>query len=427
MHQKKILKQFLKYGNVCTDTRKIIPNAIYFALKGANFNGNLFAKQALEKGCSIAVVDEKVEGMDQRFILVEDVLTSLQDLSKNYRNQFKETIVIGLTGSNGKTTTKELIRDVLRKKYQVFATHGNLNNHIGVPLSLLSVKPTDDFAIIEMGANHLKEIELLSSIAQPDNGLITNIGKAHLEGFGGLEGVAQGKGELFDFLRANNKKAFVNTGLPWLNDLKEGLESIEYKSLAGEYDVQITQSTPTLSFSCVVQGENYQVLTNFTGEYNIHNLVAAMVIGLHFEVNPQDIFDALADYMPQNSRSQITKTEKNTLILDAYNANPTSLENALINLANMEGEKFFVIGDMLEMGNHSEKEHQYILELVAKLDLKGIVVGQHFVTEAKSFNIKSFPTNIEAKFYLKELNLTNHTILIKGSRGIQLEKVIEEF
>jgi len=424
MHEKKILELFLRYKAICTDTRKIIPNAIYFALKGANFNGNIFAKQALESGCSFAIVDEEEYILDHRFIFVKDVLTSLQRLSQNYRSQLDNIIVIGLTGSNGKTTTKELIRDVLRKKFNVFATHGNLNNHIGVPLSLLAIKPIDDFAIIEMGANHVKEIELLSAISQPDFGLITNIGKAHLEGFGGIEGVAKGKAELFDFLRSENKQAFVNIGLPWMKDLKIGLDCIEYKSLGGKYNIRITQSTPTLSFSCLVENKKYSIATNFTGEYNIHNLVAAMVIGLYFEVKPEDIFEALSNYLPENSRSQITITEKNTLILDAYNANPTSLENALINLANMDGKKYFIIGDMLEMGEHSAKEHLYILELIKKLNLEGIVVGEHFIEAAKG-DVLSFENNVSAKVFLQEKRIKNHTILIKGSRGIQLEKVID--
>ncbi len=425
MHDKKILDLFLRYGAVCTDTRKIVPQALYFALKGENFNGNLFAAQALEKGCSVAVVDQEDAVKNEHYILVDDALTTLQNLARNYRLQLKNTTIIGLTGSNGKTTTKELMRDVLKKKYNVFATHGNLNNHIGVPLSLLSIKATDDFAIIEMGANHLEEIKLLSSIAQPDFGLITNIGKAHLEGFGGLEGVAKGKAELFDYLRENDKKAFVNVSLPWMNDLKKGLDSFDYQSLEGKYRIQITQATPTLSFEATVEDKKYEIDTHFTGEYNIHNLVAALVVGLYFEVEHRDIFDALAEYVPENSRSQITKTENNTLILDAYNANPTSLENALINLSNMEGKKYFVIGDMLEMGEHSENEHQHIIKLIQELNLEGIVVGNHFVSAAQGKGIRSFKDNQAAKEFLKTEALKNCTILIKGSRGIQLEKVVE--
>lgn len=425
MEANQLLELFLKQKSVCTDTRKITEGAIYFALKGDNFNGNKFAIQALEDGCSYAVIDELHDEPNDRCIIVKDVLTTLQQLANNYRNHLKNLTVIGLTGSNGKTTTKELIRDVLKMKYQVFATHGNLNNHIGVPLSLLSINPTDEFAIIEMGANHIKEIEFLSDIAQPDFGMITNIGKAHLEGFGGIEGVKKGKSELFEFLKQKNKKAFVNTNIPFVSELVKEIDSIEYNSVGGQYKVSITQKSPTLSFELTVDDEEYVVESNFTGEYNIHNLMAAAKIGLYFEVAIADIVEALSSYVPENSRSQIVKTGKNTLIMDAYNANPTSLENALINLAEMNGEKFFVIGDMLEMGEHSTIEHRQILQLVSDLNLKGIVVGEHFILASLSSNILSFENNIDARQFLLENNINNCTILIKGSRGIRLETVVD--
>lgn len=424
MQSEKILQLFLKYKSVCTDTRKITPNAIYFALKGENFNGNRFANQALEQGCSFAIIDEKEFIVDERTILIEDVLTCLQNLARDYRNYLSNITIIGLTGSNGKTTTKELIRDVLKCKFNVFATHGNLNNHIGVPLSLLSVDEKDEFAIIEMGANHLKEIEFLANIALPDYGLITNIGKAHLEGFGGIEGVKKGKAELFEYLKANDKPAFINENISFVSTLVNGLKVIPYNSVGGEYKVVVTQKTPTLSFELMVKDEKYEIQSNFTGEYNIHNLMAAVKIGLYFEVEIIDIVKALSEYVPENSRSQIQKTKNNTLILDAYNANPTSLENALINLSEMEGATFFVIGDMLELGKHSESEHQSIIQLCEKLKLEGILVGAHFEKVKYSHGFNKYENYIEAKKYLTGSKIRNKTILIKGSRGIKLENVV---
>lgn len=421
---KNLLSIFKEYPLISTDTRAIKKESLFFALKGGNFNGNEFAMKAIELGASYAIIDEEKYQVDDRFILVNDVLESLQNLARDYRNQHRATF-IAITGSNGKTTSKELIREVLLKKYKVYATYGNLNNHIGVPLTLLSVPEDTDIAIVEMGANHQKEIEFLCKIALPDYGLITNIGKAHLEGFGGIEGVKKGKGELFDFIRESSGKVFVNLNTDKIPEMAQGMNRIDYNSEGGKYQIQLGSSNPKLKFSWRDQNKKkFDTRSNLTGSYNIQNMAAAIAIGDHFDVEGADIHKAIEEYEPDNNRSQIEKTDKNTLILDAYNANPSSLEQALINLAKQEDiDKFFIIGDMLEMGDYSMEEHQKILDLATNLGLKGITVGQEFQKVSKQF--LAFESNQDAGQYIESNPIENHLVLIKGSRGIKLETLVK--
>jgi UDP-N-acetylmuramoyl-tripeptide--D-alanyl-D-alanine ligase len=417
--------KYLESHSVCTDTRNIIEGSIFFALKGASFNGNLFAEQALEAGCSWAVVDEPVNPDNDRLILVEDVLNSLQELASYHRSKL-DIPVFGITGSNGKTTTKELLHAALSTKFNTFATKGNLNNHIGVPLSLLCITPEMEFAIIEMGANHQKEIEFLCGIAKPDYGLITNIGEAHLEGFGGIEGVMKGKGELFDYLRSSGGTAFVNDQMEYLPEMVQGLVAISYTTSAEPYNLSITQQTPTLAFTWGVDQTQYEVQSNLTGEYNLHNFAAAIAVSSHFGADATRVSSALADYAPSNHRSQVVEKNGNLLILDSYNANPSSMKEALRNLASMESSrKFFVIGDMLEMGERSTLLHEDILTLSQQLGLEGLTVGKEFGKVASRKALAHFETAEEAGDYLKNYDLKDSAILIKGSRGIQLEKLLQ--
>ncbi len=428
MSDSRVFEAFLKQGNVCTDTRSIIPGAIFFALKGDNFNGNKFAKTALDDGCSLAVIDEKEFALDdENYILVDNCLKALQNLARQYRHHLGIK-VIGLTGSNGKTTTKELCHAVLAKKYNVLATKGNLNNHIGVPLTLLSIKKEHELAIVEMGANHTEEIAQLCEIADPDYGLITNIGKAHLEGFGGIEGIIKGKGELFEYLEKTDGKTFLNTQLPHLNDMASENDTMEYQSEGGVYNICIEQRTPLLNFSWKNRGAKSFVESKLTGDYNIHNMAAAIAIGDFFEVEAHDISEALSSYYPENNRSQLEDTGRNLLIKDAYNANPTSVENALHNLSNMDSYgKFFILGDMLELGDSAKMEHEEIIDLAVSLNLRGILIGPCFKSLETISEYKSFIDTTEAKEHLKVLNLEAKTILIKGSRGIKLEELYKLF
>lgn len=425
MTQKELLEHFLVHRKVCTDTRKIESGAIFFALKGDNFNGNLFAKQALEKGCSLAVIDEDMGDDDPRLVMVEDVLSALQSLAHNYRKHF-DIPCLAITGSNGKTTTKELVRDVLKKKYRVHATKGNLNNHIGVPLTLLSIPLDCEFAIIEMGANHQREIAALCEIASPNFGLITSIGKAHLEGFGGIEGVKKGKKELYDYLFSHQGKIFVNCSIPELIQMSAGMNVISYSFNENEFHLNLTEKTPALSFNWQIPGfDSGEVKTHFTGEYNLFNIAAALFVGNYFSVPPAKCIEAIAEYVPENNRSQLVKTESNLLIMDAYNANPTSLENALYGLATQEhANKMFIIGDMLELGPEGIAEHHNILKRALSLGLEGITVGPIFHSMASDYPYLSFTDNQQAAKYLREHTPKNKLILIKGSRGIRLEELV---
>lgn len=428
----KLYRLFLSSKGITTDTRQEVKDKIFFGLKGMNFDGNKFANIAVSKGCSYAVVDDPSFLSDDKFLFVNDTLKTLQDLALFHRKQLNIT-VIGITGTNGKTTTKEIVSAVLNKKYNVLSTKGNLNNHIGVPLSILTLK-NHDFAVIEMGANHPGEIRKLCEIALPDYGIITNIGKAHLEGFGSPEGVKKTKKELYDFLMHNNGKIFINYGDPVLKEIADesGLETIRY----GNCERSVCNGTelktdPLLSFlatwSYNQEKGSAHVQTLLAGSYNQMNLLAAIAVGLYFEIDINEILNALENYTPSNNRSQIHKTKTNTLILDAYNANPASMSNALDDFISYSPEnKVVILGDMLELGAYSEQEHELILRFLRKhVNLKAYLVGQEFARANKNKTYPAFFNVAELIMYLKKHPISDSLILLKGSRAIQLEKLTD--
>lgn len=416
MKIRELYQLYQEYYLVDTDTRNIRKNTLFFALKGANFNGNTFAEKALELGAYYAIVDEESYKTNKNIILVDDVLQTLQKLANYHRNQLSIPF-IGLTGSNGKTTTKELIHVVLSQKYNALATKGNFNNHIGVPLTLLSIKPEHEIAIIEMGANHQKEIEFLSSICEPDYGYITNFGKAHLEGFGGIEGVIKGKSELYTYLQKNNKTAVVNP-----NDLIQIEKTKDIEVIF--FDKENTHFLEVNPFVKL----NYQdksVQSQLIGAYNYNNIVAAITFGEIFEINSEDIISAIESYVPQNNRSQVIIKGNKKIILDAYNANPSSMKVALENFAQLdEDNQLIILGDMFELGDESAKEHQSIVDLARDLNFKNqFFIGLNFYQA--STNQLKFKGFEDLKNYTKENLIQNKSILIKGSRGMQLERVLD--
>ncbi len=422
-----LYKLFSQYRIITTDSRNIPANSIFFALKGDNFNGNKFAVDALAKGAALAVIDEPEYAANDRMILVEDVLTSLQKLARFHRDQLKIP-VLAITGTNGKTTTKELIAAVLSKKIKVNYTQGNLNNHIGVPLTILSMSPETELGIIEMGANHPGEIKLLCEIANPDFGLVTNMGKAHLEGFGSFEGVIKTKTEMYDFLRIKGGKCFINADNPLLVKQAKDLEQITY----GKYDGYfLSGELGTTGYSLVVKAlfpKGWLYLkSKLIGDYNFENLLAAACIGKYFEVDPLLIQKALEEYTPSNNRSQLIRKEKNTIIMDAYNANPTSMMMALANFANIQNnQKCVILGDMLELGEASDEEHQKIVDFVELQNFSDIYfVGPEFKKAIAGNKKKKFDNAELLSNYLKTQPIENKLILIKGSRGIHLEKILE--
>ena len=425
---KSIYKLFEQHPIVSTDTRNLPPNCLFFALKGDNFNGNKYAKEALETGASYAIIDEAEFAETENTILVDDVLDTLQKLANYHRNQLTIPI-IGITGSNGKTTTKELIKEVLSRKYKVLATAGNFNNHIGVPLTLLSIDRSHDIAIVEMGANHQKEIAMLSSISEPSIGLITNIGKAHIEGFGGYQGVIKGKKELYDYLCASNREVVVNKDDELLMELLSNYDKkITYGSSPADVVGQLITSTPFLELNWSVnEGEKHFVKTQIFGAYNFNNVLVAACLGNHFGVSHDDISAAIAGYLPADNRSQLIKSDSNTIYLDAYNANPSSMKMALQSFSTIEApKKMVILGDMMELGDESQLEHQKIVQLLTQETKYEIVlVGKAFQDVTVPSFFRQFPSNVELCNWLREKSIRDHHILIKGSRGVQLEKVIE--
>ena len=417
-------KLFLKYPNVCTDTRKITKGCLFFALKGGNFNGNLFAEDALEKGAQYVVVDEETIVLKDSYVLVDDVLNTLQELAKHHRN-YLGLKIIALTGSNGKTTTKELINSVLKKKYNTVATIGNLNNHIGVPLTLLSMDNTTEIGIIEMGANHLKEIEFLCSIAQPDFGYITNFGKAHLEGFGSIEGVIKGKSELYNYLNDNDKLIFVNTNDDTqIKQLKDYKNAYAFGTNSKNCDIEFVEANPFV----IAKYENKTIKSQLIGAYNFNNISAAIAIGKYFKVSTNDIKDAIENYVPENNRSQIINKGSNKIILDAYNANPTSMIAALKSFEKQQDTfKIAILGDMFELGKEAKKEHQYIADLASTMPFSHLIlIGKNFnKTKIVSPKVSVFKSFQEFKTSFDVSQLDKATLLIKGSRGMALERVLE--
>ena len=416
---------FLKCKSVSTDTRKIEKDSLFIALKGDNFDANTFAKEALEKGAKYVIIDNPNYTIDERTILVEDSLIALQELAKYHRTYLGITI-IALTGSNGKTTTKELIHAVLSKKYNTLATIGNLNNHIGVPLTLLRFTKETEIGIVEMGANHQKEIEFLCQIAQPDFGYITNFGKAHLEGFGGAEGVIKGKSEMYDYLRNNQKTVFVN-----LDDItqKEKSSHINQFSFAlneTETNVKITkiEANPMVKITY----NNHTINSHLIGIYNANNINAAITIGNYFKVSDDLIKAAIENYIPENNRSQLIQKNNNEIILDAYNANPSSMSAAIENFIQLENEnKIAILGDMFELGEESLIEHKKVIELLEnEKEITTFFIGKHFYDNKINNGHLNFFEDFNAfATFLKANQIKNSLILIKGSRGMALEKTLE--
>ncbi len=412
---------YLKAAKVTIDSRKIEKDDLFFAFSGETFNAATLAESAIEKGALAVIVEQKeFENEQKNIFYVPSTIKFLQDLAKHHRNQL-DIPIIGLTGSNGKTTTKEIIHAVLSQKYNVQYTFGNLNNHIGVPLTLLSIKPEHEIAVIEMGANHQQEIEMLSELAQPNIGYITNFGKAHLEGFGGVEGVIKGKSELYDYLTDNKQTILVNEHDPIQVERTNGYEpKISFGAETSDY--QFSEFSENNLVGLVYQ-EN-QVLSKLTGNYNYTNLCAAASLGLHFDLNFEQIKIAIENYLPTNMRSQVLEKNGKTFVLDTYNANPSSMAESLKNFNNFNGTKTIIIGDMLELGDESEKEHQSILDLANSLNFDEIItVGNEF----KKINAtsKSYLNSKELSEYLKINKIESKNILLKGSRGIALEQILE--
>ncbi|MBR0178586.1 MAG: UDP-N-acetylmuramoyl-tripeptide--D-alanyl-D-alanine ligase [Bacteroidales bacterium] len=418
-----IYQHFTKVYRISTDSRKIEDGAVFFALKGENFDANDFALQVAEEGkASLVIADRKDLPKHERILIVDDTLKALQQLAQYHRQQMKAT-VIGITGTNGKTTTKELVSAVLAKKYRLIHTMGNLNNHIGVPLTLLSIKPDTEMAVVEMGANHPGEIADLCLLSDPDFGLITNVGKAHLEGFGSFEGVIETKTALYRHVKANGQAVFVNrmNGILWQRS--EGQNRISYGCHCdADYPVEQGPCNPYLS----VKWQEQEVRTRLVGVYNFENVAAAIAVGSYFGVKKEDIIEALESYTPTNSRSQVIDTEKNHIIMDAYNANPTSMQAALRNFANICGERhLLILGDMRELGSASEEEHRNILNLMKELGFKeAYLVGQNFCAYNGNADWKTFENVTDLCQYLEGQPVSGKTILVKGSNSIQLGKVL---
>jgi UDP-N-acetylmuramoyl-tripeptide--D-alanyl-D-alanine ligase len=421
MNTEQFYPLFLQADKVTIDSRKVGKNDIFFAFSGENFNAATLAEKAIDDGALAVIVEQKdFENQDKNIFCVSSTLEFLQQLALHHRKQLQIPF-IGLTGSNGKTTTKEIIHAVLSEKFNVQYTFGNLNNHIGVPLTILSIKPEHEMAVIEMGANHQKEIEFLCTIAQPDFGYITNFGKAHLEGFGGFEGVIKGKSELYDYLKNNHQTILVNENDPIQLEKTENYSpKITFGKENSHYNFEAFSEEHFVGLSY----QNHKAVSKLTGEYNFTNLCAAASLGLHFGIDFEKIKNAIEKYTPTNMRSQIVKKENKTLVLDTYNANPSSMTASLRNFITFEGSKTIIIGDMLELGEESEKEHQSILKLAHDLGFdKIITVGKNF--KNINFSPTSFENTAELIGHLKLNKIQSANVLLKGSRGIALEKAID--
>jgi len=424
MNIQELYSIYLQHPSVQTDTRKLKQGDLFFALKGPSFNGNAFAAKAIESGAAYAVIDNAAYAIEGKTLLVDDVLTTLQQLARHHRQQF-DIPFLAITGSNGKTTTKELIHAVLSTTFTTYTTEGNLNNHIGVPLTLLKVRKDAGIAVIEMGANHLREIASYCLIAQPTHGLITNCGKAHLEGFGGEEGVRKGKGELYDHLRAHNGTALVMWDYDYLRGMSKGIGNI---TTYGTKEAGVTGTAVAgeqylkVGFSSGISGS---IQTALVGDYNLPNVLAAVSAGLLFGVKEEKIRQAIEGYTPTNSRSQLLKKGSNSIILDAYNANPSSMKAAITNFAKLDGQnKILALGAMAELGTESLQEHESILQEIGNHPWKEVLlVGGDFLRTSHPY--RSFPSSVEAGQWLKEQNVNDSWLLVKGSRSMQMEKLLE--
>lgn len=429
-----LYKLFQQHPVVTTDSRDVPEGSMFFALKGETFNGNAYAKSALGKGAAYAIIDEKeyAEEDNDRLILVDNALTALQQLARHHRLTLGTTI-IGVTGTNGKTTTKELIATVLKKKYNVLYTQGNFNNHIGVPKTLLQLTEEHQIAVVEMGANHPGEIKTLVNIVCPDYGIITNVGKAHLLGFGSFEGVIRTKGELYDYLRASGGTVFINNDNPHLRGISAGLRLVRYGQKEADgllVKGELIECNPMLKFSWSPQPTKfspYEVQTKLIGSYNLDNALAAACIGTLFAVPADDICQALADYTPSNNRSQLTVTDHNKLVVDAYNANPTSMKAALDNFRLIKAEhKMCILGDMKELGEASNEEHQKIVDMLPSCGFEEVwLVGDEFGKTSHPDSYRMFANVDEAKAAIADKQPQGHVILIKGSNSTHLVQTVE--
>lgn len=420
-----LYKCFMECGKVTTDSRNCPEGSMFIALKGETFNGNAFAAQALKQGCRYAVIDES-EYAGEGTILVDNCLQALQQLANYHRRQLK-TPVIGITGTNGKTTTKELISTVLSRKFNTLYTEGNFNNHIGVPLTLLRLTKEHEMAVVEMGADHPGEIKTLVHIAEPDYGIITNVGKAHLQGFGSFEGVIRTKGELYDFLRdKGGATIFIQNENPYLNGIAEGLTCVRYGQTAGLYvSGELISCSPFLSFRWTAEGVSHEVNTHLIGSYNLDNMLAAAAIGRYFGVSDDDISSALASYLPHNNRSQLKETADNKLIVDAYNANPTSMMAALKNFRQVEApHKMVILGDMKELGEASREEHQKVVDYLKECGFDRVVlVGPEFAAATHSYQTFQHVDEVLADIRMHKPQ--GYYILIKGSNSMKLSQLPE--
>ena len=417
----KLHELYLKSNGVSTDTRKITKNSIFFSLKGKNFDGNEYALEALNNGAKYAVIDNKNLN-NPNFIKVNNVLESLQKLSLFHRTKLINTIFIAITGSNGKTTTKELVHSVLSQKYKAKSTHGNLNNHIGVPLTLLNIKEDTDFAVVEMGANHIGEIKFLTNLIKPDLGYITNFGKAHLEGFGGFEGVIKGKSELYDWLLENKKPILINT-----ND-KIQSDYINSKSITfglNNTSKYIFKKDDSENF-VLLNYNNIKIKSNLIGDYNLNNIGAAVSLGLHFKLDIKSIKKAIQNYTPNNNRSQLLNIKDKKIILDAYNANPTSMQLAIESFMKLSGKKILILGDMFELGLYTKEEHLKLIKQLEKINIKTYFVGKEFYKLKKQSNMFSFfKTKKDVTTEISKNRIREKNILIKGSRGMKMETILD--
>ncbi len=425
MQIEKVYQIYLENKKISTDTRQITPGSVFFALKGDKFNANEFAEDALKKGASYAVIDDEKYQKDDRFILVPDVLVTLQKIARHHRDQFSIP-VLALTGSNGKTTSKELVHAVLSRKYKTHATKGNLNNHIGVPLTLLSMDKSVEFAVVEMGANHVGEIALLCSIANPTHGFITNIGKAHIGTFGGFDNIVKGKSELYEHLATNSGKVFINSQNPILAKLTQRFsDAVLYPGPNDYYKTELISADPVVK----VKAENGETIeTQLVGGYNFENIAAALCIGKFFGVDARSANRAVAEYAPGNMRSQVVKKNDNTIILDAYNANPSSMEAAIVNFASMKASrKILILGDMFELEGEADREHQAIGRLIKEKRFDDVYLcGSLFKAALREIpTAKYFVKKDDLIAELKQFPLHNATILVKASRGIGLETIVE--
>jgi len=425
MNTAELYSIYKKHPSIQTDTRKLKKKDIFFALKGANFNGNEFAQKAIDDGAAYAIIDDKKFEVAGKTILVEDVLTALQDLAKHHRQQLAIPF-IAITGSNGKTTTKELIHAALSTTFQTYTTEGNLNNHIGVPLTILKIKGDAEMVVIEMGANHIGEIASYCRIAQPTHGLITNCGKAHLEGFGSEEGVRKAKGELFDHLRTlTHGYAFVMWDYDYLQDMSKGISGIiKYGTKGDAHVIGVAKKNDPFLEVEIIQGlDEKNIKTQLVGQYNLPNVLAAVTVAKFFKVPEARIRSAIENYMPSNSRSQLVQMGSNKIIMDAYNANPSSMRLAIENFSKMPGDKVLILGSMAELGNESQSEHALLVDQIKNHNWKAVVlVGGEF--EKINHPFQQFKSSVQVKEWFFKQNFENVTILVKGSRSMQMENAL---